>query len=608
MDDDPPSVRSVGDGALLIEFGAPTAATAARARALARRVREARWPGVYDVVPAYRTVLVRFDPCTLEAEHFPPRAASLLQETDEPEDSHGKVVEIPVCYGGEHGPDLEDVARHAGLSAGEVVRLHAAGEYRVEFLGFSPGFPFHSGLHPALATPRLATPRTRVPAGSVGIGSAQTGFYTMESPGGWRLIGRIPALHFDRARPDTLPYAPGDTIRFMPIDQQRYEALAGTQRNREPAQPSAPRAAVQTPAGAPALRVVRAGPLATVQDRGRSGLGALGYGTAGAMDHEALRIANALVGNDPDAAAIELTLDGGEFEAIGDLTIAIAGADLAPSIDEAPAPHARACALRAGMRLRFGARRTGLRAYLAVAGGIALPAVLGSRATDLVAQLGGLDGRALRTGDVLPIHMTGAPGSWALDQVPLPRAADELVVRVVWGPQDDWFDEATRQRFSDAAFAVSARSDRTGLRLEGTPVMPARRVELSSEGVVPGAIQVPADGNPIVLLADGRSIGGYPKIATVISADLHRLGQVTAGTRLRFSPVTAAEAREAARAWEARLRQVPLRPAPEPAVRCLLEVAAQTWRCPRTLACLVARRCLRVPMDRDGVIDRGQHL
>jgi biotin-dependent carboxylase-like uncharacterized protein len=347
-------------------------------------------------------------------------------------------------------------------------------------------------------------------------------------------------------------------------------------------------------AHAPALRVLRAGPLATVQDRGRFGLGALGYGTAGAMDPEGLEIANALVGNDPAAAALELTLDGGEFEAIGDLTIAIAGADLTPLIDDAPATLYRACALRDGARLRFGARRSGLRAYLAVAGGIATPEILGSRATDLVARLGGVEGRALRAGVMLPVGPRRVEAGWAIERPPAPQHADLLTVRIVWGPQDDWFDDEARARFTGELFGISPRSDRTGIRLEGAPVMPAHRADLASEGVVAGAIQVPSDGHPIVLLADGRGIGGYPKIAAVIGADLHLLGQATAGTRVRFSALTLSEARQAALAQQARLRTLPLRPAPELAVRCLLEAPHAHWRCPRTLACLLSGRCARV--------------
>src|SRR6185437_3511105 len=136
----------------------------------------------------------------------------------------GRVVEIPVCYGNEYGPDLVDVADHVGLSPDEVVRRHAGALYRVEFLGFSPGFPFLSGLPPSLATPRLSTPRTRVPAGSVAIGGPQTGFYPLSSPGGWRLIGRIPDLGFDPARPETLPYGPGDLIRFVAVSPSRPAA------------------------------------------------------------------------------------------------------------------------------------------------------------------------------------------------------------------------------------------------------------------------------------------------------------------------------------------------------------------------------------------------
>src|SRR5581483_5586210 len=148
---------------------------------------------------------------------------------------------------------------------------------------------------------------------------------------------------------------------------------------------------------------------------------------------------------------------------------------------------------------------------------------------------------------------------WTIPSPTPQRDEEEITVRIVWGPQDDWFDQEARSRLATAPFVVSPRSDRTGIRLEGTPIVATRRTDLASEGVAPGAIQVPADGNPIVLFADGRGIGGYPKIAAVIGPDLPLLGQAMAGTRVRFSPVTVAEARAAARARRERLRALPLR-------------------------------------------------
>ena len=548
-----------------------------------------------DVVPAYRTVLLTFDPCAAEADTFAQRVEAVLHTAAGEHDPGGRLVEIPVCYGGEHGPDLEDVARHTGLPVQEVVRLHAATVYTVEFLGFSPGFAYLRGLPARLAVPRLPTPRLRVPAGSVGIGGPQTGVYPLESPGGWRLIGRAAALRFDPSRPETLPYGPGDMIRFVPVDT--YERSA-------PEEP----ALAKAPAIAAGLRVVRAGLLATIQDRGRYGWVAQGYGTGGAMDGDALAVANMLAGNDPGAAALEITMDGGEFEAIGDLVIAVAGSDLSPTVDGEPVPLWHACPLRHGSRLRFGAARAGLRAYVAIAGGIDTPPVLGSRATDLVARLGGIEGRALRAGDLIPVAPPREHSGLRLAPPAIPLYGPEITVRVVWGPEDDWFDPETLHRFVHQAFTVSPRSDRTGIRLEGAPVIPRVREDLASEGQSSGAVQVPPDGKPIVLLADGRGVGGYPKIATVISADLHLLGQASTGTVIRFSAVSPAEARVAAREREARLAALPMSTAPETEIRCLLEsgdsggrpVACVHDRCHALSRCAAWRRPARAAPERVG--------
>lgn len=607
------SIKRCGDGALLIELGPAGPVITARARTLAARIREADWPGVVDVIHAYRTVLLRHDPLWEIEAQIERRVAALVQEHDHAAAERGRLIELPVHYGGADGPDLEDVARHTGLSPGEVIRRHAGAVYQVEFLGFSPGFPYLSGLPPELVTPRLSSPRTRVPAGSVGIAGLQTGFYPQESPGGWRLIGRVKGFRFDVARPETLPYAPGDRIRFVPVDgADTSPSLADHDPPEPPAARPDPAGAWgadgsqaraerwDTPTGEPArsLRVVRAGPLSTVQDLGRPGLASLGYSTAGALDPESLRIANRLVGNAAGVAALEVTLDGGTYQAGADLLIAIAGADLSPTIDDEPVPCYRALTLRHGAQLRFGARRAGMRAYVAVAGGIETIPILGSRATDALARLGGLEGRPLRAGDLLPIGEHEGDRGWTLDAASTRQGDDTAPIRVIWGPQDHWFDAAARAQLLGEPFVVSPRSDRTGIRLEGTAIAPIHRADLASEGAVPGAIQVPPGGAPIVLLADSRGVGGYPKIACVITADLPRLAQLAPGARFRFAAVTPQQAVTAARARREWLASLPLRPAPDVGLRCLLETRSPrplSWRCPRSLACAVSARCLVSP-------------
>lgn len=195
-----------------------------RVTALDVAIRAARLPGVVETVPAFASLLVRYDPLLTDYDTLAAAVGPLAARTRVHRRLGGRVVTIPVCYGGDYGPDLAFVAQHAGLTEREVIRRHTAPRYRIYMLGFLPGFPYLGGLDPALFTPRLQNPRTAIPAGSVGIGGQQTGVYPVASPGGWQLIGRTPLRLFAPDRP--LPYAAGDRIRFVPITAARFAELA----------------------------------------------------------------------------------------------------------------------------------------------------------------------------------------------------------------------------------------------------------------------------------------------------------------------------------------------------------------------------------------------
>ena len=209
-------LRPVGITGIMCVLGSQISPeTGARVSALDEAVRSAGLPGLVETVPSYTSLLVRYDPLTADFDSLAARLRALEEGLSGAAERLPRVVELPVCYGGELGPDLPDVAAHAGLTEEEVIRLHSERTYRIYMLGFLPGFPYLGGLDERLATPRLAVPRTRIPAGSVGIGGSQTGVYPIASPGGWRLIGRTPVRLFDPGRP--LPYRAGDLIRFVPI-------------------------------------------------------------------------------------------------------------------------------------------------------------------------------------------------------------------------------------------------------------------------------------------------------------------------------------------------------------------------------------------------------
>lgn len=229
------SIEPLAEDALLLRFGDGTdVATNARVHVAARMLRDVNLPGVSDIAPAYASLLLRFDPlawnsCTVREAIFKAldpgvRRDDEQEATELGNDAH--IVEIPVCYGDEYGPDLDAVAEHARLSHEEVIARHAAAEYTVAMLGFAPGFPYLLGLDASLHVPRRANPRTRVPAGSVAIGGSQTGIYPRELPGGWHLIGRTPLKLFDPEREPPCLLAPGDRVRFRAIGADEFARLA----------------------------------------------------------------------------------------------------------------------------------------------------------------------------------------------------------------------------------------------------------------------------------------------------------------------------------------------------------------------------------------------
>ena len=215
----------VGDTGVLAVFDQQISEQiGAQVSALDRAVRGARLPGAGETVPAFASLLVRYDPLVTDYDRMAAAISRLAEHLPPPDTSAGKLITIPVCYGGVYGPDLGFVADHAGLSESDVIRRHTGREYRIYMLGFLPGFPYLGGLDPALVTPRLQNPRTSIPAGSVGIGGEQTGVYPVASPGGWQLIGRTPLRLFDPDKP--LRYAAGDRIRFAAITPEQFAALA----------------------------------------------------------------------------------------------------------------------------------------------------------------------------------------------------------------------------------------------------------------------------------------------------------------------------------------------------------------------------------------------
>lgn len=516
-----PRILPMGERALLLEVDSLAASTA-----LHRRLAASRPDGVVDLVPAARTVLVRVDPrllSTTTARAWIARATAVAAP-DAP--IAAAPVRLDVTY---DGADLDETAALLGMSPAELVRRHTEAEWTVAFTGFAPGFGYLVSPQWPFDVPRLDSPRTRVPRGAIGLAGRFSGAYPRETPGGWRLIGTTGASLFDPDAASPALLAPGTPVRFHAVAADRGRETAGPRRDDGPA-PQSRRGGAVSPVEA--LRIVEPGLLATVQDLGRPGAAALGVAPSGALDRGAARTANRLLGNPEGAAVIEVTMGGLRAVARRDLWFAVAGAWGPVRLDGVAVDPYRAHSWPAGAELHLDWFGDGARAYLAVRGGIEARTVLGSRATDVLAGIGPA---RLRAGDALAV------GAEPRQPIPVADLApwgaphdDELEVELGPGPRADWFAASAREALFESVWRVTNDADRIGMRLDGPALERARADELPSEGMVPGALQVPPSGRPTILLADGPVTGGYPVIAVATDAGLDLLAQARPGTRLRF--------------------------------------------------------------------------
>ncbi|WP_182084151.1 carboxyltransferase domain-containing protein [Aureimonas sp. ME7] len=490
---------------------------------------------IEEIVPAARTLLVRFRPGTppdMEALAADLRSRDISAEME----GSDRLVEIPVVYDGE---DLADVSTLTGLSVDEVIARHTGSEYTVAFTGFAPGFGYLVGGDPALHVARRQSPRTRIPAGTVALAGHFAGVYPQEGPGGWQLIGTTPLRMFDLVRDPSTLFQPGTRVRFTQLpSREAFEAIAATEAARAKATSEA-RAHEGT-----SLRVTAAPMPALFQDEGRPGQAAQGVSASGALDRAALHAANRLVGNPVGTPALEIVAGGFAFEADGPAVVAIAGTDAVLEIRDA-AGRARQTAagrpvpLEVGDRVTLRAPRHGLRTYLSVRGGFRVAPVLGSASVDSLARLGPEPVVAGASLAVLPFAGHTAVGAPESPPPGLPAPGDTVVLDVVMGPRTEWFTAAGIETLTAQEWTVTPLSNRVGLRIEGE--VPLERLdpkaELPSEGTANGAIQVPHNGQPVLFLADHPLTGGYPVIATLAEHHLDLAAQIPVGARIRFRAI-----------------------------------------------------------------------
>jgi antagonist of KipI len=293
------------------------------------------------------------------------------------------------------------------------------------------------------------------------------------------------------------------------------------------------------------FRVEKPGLLTTIQDAGRTGYQQYGIVVGGAMDRFSLHIANILVGNPPNEAALEVTLVGPTLEALADTVISICGANLSPTVNGERVPLWKSFLVKTGQKIEFGKPIEGARAYISVAGGFDVPLVMGSKSTDLKAAIGGGNGRALEKNTML----YGIDGDFSkrrrsLNIAEIPQYPKELTIRVVLGPHLQAFPSSTIELFLSSTYTISTQSDRMGYRLKGPRLVHKSSADIISEAIPLGGIQVPDNGEPIILMADRQTTGGYTRIATVISTDIPKLAQATTGCSVRFTAVSVEEAQQ----------------------------------------------------------------
>lgn len=531
-----PHFHDLGEQALVATFADGIAVEISqRIFSLVARLDALEPSGLEDMVASYTTIT-----CLLSEPDAASAIRSLVtREWQAIRDAgvdvtEARTVTIPVRYGGVDGPDLEDVASHAGLTPDEVIEMHTGGEYFVAALGFSPGFGYLIGLPDQLATPRRSTPRTRVPAGSVAIGGAQTAVYPLASPGGWSLIGRTPLPMLDPGATsidDALTLRAGDRVVFRSLsaEAEASELDVG---------PSAEVSDVRHPV----LEVIAPGVETTVQDPGRRGLGRFGLAPGGAASPDALIRGNRLLGTADDASALEVTLLAPTLRVLQSTRLVVTGEGPGFLRNGNPVVNDMVIPLSPGDLLSpASGQPSGMRSWLCLHGGIDVPLVFGSRSTSLTGGFGGHYGRALRAGDRLStgeeFDDTPRPVSGKSRQLPNP-----LTVRLMRGPEAERFSDAAWTALLTEGYTVSPQSNRVGIRLSGPSLEADGEVDIVSRGLVTGAVQVVGGGQPIVMLPDRATIGGYAVMAVVISADHWLLAQARPGARVRFREVSREEA------------------------------------------------------------------
>ena len=436
------------------------------------------------------------------------------------------------------------------MSIEETIHLHKKNLYTADILGFMPGFAYFSGLDPKLRLPRLSSPRPAVPKGSVAIAELQTAIYPRTTPGGWNLIGRSPNQMFDIQNQPPGLFMAGDQMQIEEITLDEFYKQDQKNAHQEIIH------ALDKVNNKASIEVLQSGTFSTIQDEPRSGLSHWAVGPGGACDLSSLHLANALVGNSMDMAAIEMTSSGPSLLFHQATCVAWVGAHCDGIVDDQRIPGNRPVWLAKGSVLKFSPLNPGFRALLAIGGGLQLPKILGSSGSHISADIGP---KRLEKGEILslinpqlPLHSPflksllkkDALPSFAKWHIKSPFTPLEKItpIHCLAGPHLSFLSIKERELFWSTVWTVSNQSNRMGLRLQGEFKVKKNLPNIPSQAITFGTVQYPPSHEPIVMLAEHQTTGGYPRLAEVIYSDLIKLAQVKPGSKIRFIPIDIEEA------------------------------------------------------------------
>ena len=458
------------------------------------------------------------------------------------------VHRIRVCYDPELAPDLLASAEKCKLTVREFINRHKNSEIRVDILGFMPGFSYCSGLDPSLNLPRLESPRTTVPAGSVAIAGLQTAIYPQSTPGGWNIIGRSPEVLFDSSKPRPSLLMAGERVEFIEIDLLEFRKIEA--QNLTKLAQSMPK----SKSSSYAIEVISPGLQTTIQGLPRYGFAHLALSAGGPIDQESARLANALLGNPDDAAGLEIAGAGTKLLFHEDVWVAWVGARCISQVNGTAIPGNRPVFLRKGETLSFGPMLQGYRIFLALSGGIDSEFILGGRGSHLSAGIGG---KALQKGDLL--YLPRAQDSfqvpfikklreaqisfpkWSIASPALPGDKIELI-KVLPSIHLDVLSSAEQDALWKTVWTISSQSNRMGMRLESDFKISSPVTGIASQGIWFGTVQLPPSGQPILMMAEHQTTGGYPRLMEMISSERSKLAQLKPGDKIQFLPITLDEA------------------------------------------------------------------